>query len=64
MNTHVTYHVDKTLQSKHASLVDRRASGSLAGSDVTILSKSSRKCNVNNIHHDVMQDLILCNVHH
>ena len=38
-------------------MVDRGANGSLAGSDVTIMSESSRKCNVNSIHHDVIQDL-------
>ena len=57
MNTHITYHVENVLQSKHASLIDRGASGGLAGSDVTIFSKSQRKCNVNSIHHDGMQDL-------
>ena len=57
MNTQITIHVDKVLQSKHESLVDRGANGSLAGSDVRILSKSPRKYNVNSIHHDVMQDL-------
>ena len=57
MNTHITYHVDKALQSKHASLIDRRTNGSLAGSDVRILSKSTRKCNVTNIHHHDMPDL-------
>ena len=58
MNTHIiTYHADKALQSKHASLVNRGANGGLAGSDVTILSKSLRQCNVNSFHQDVLQDL-------
>ena len=57
MNTHITYHVAKALQSKHSSLADRGANGGLAGSDVRILSKSTRKCNVTNIHHHDMPDL-------
>ena len=57
MNTHITYHVDKAFQSKHESLVDRGANGCLLGRDVTILSKSSRKCNVNSIHHGVVRDV-------
>ena len=39
MNPHTTYHVDNALHSKHESVVDRGANGSLAGSDVRILSK-------------------------
>ena len=57
MNTHITCHVDKVLQSKHASLLDRGANGGLTGSDMTSLSKSSTKYNVKNIHHDDMPDL-------
>ena len=57
INTHITYHVDKVLQSKHASLVDRGANGGLVGSDVRILSKSPRQCNVTSIHNHVKQDL-------
>ena len=59
MNTHITYHVDKFLQSKHESLVDRGANGGLADSDVRILLRSPRKCNVNSIHHDIMHDNIV-----
>ena len=36
-------------QAKHGSLVDRGANGGLAGSDVRILSRSSRKCTVTGI---------------
>ena len=57
MNTHITYHVDKSLQSKNESLVDRGANGGIAGSDVRILSKSPRRCDVTNIHHHEMLDL-------
>ena len=38
MNTNITYHVDKALQSKRTCLVERRANGGLGGSDVTNLS--------------------------
>ena len=43
--------------SSYESLLDRGANGGLAGSDVRILSKSLRKCNVTSINHHVMQDL-------
>ena len=46
---HFTYHVAQASQAKHASLVDRVANGGLAGSDVRILSRSSRKCTVTGI---------------
>ena len=60
MNTHLTSHVDEALQSKHASLVDRGANGGLAGSDVTILSHSSRKCNVKNTPMMTCLDILQC----
>ena len=44
INHHFTYHVAQASQAKHGSLVDRGANGGLAGSDVRILSRSSRKC--------------------
>ena len=43
------YHVAQAKQAQHGSLVDRGANGGLAGSDVRILSKSSRKCTVTGI---------------
>ena len=46
MNAHITYHVAQAKQAKHGSLVDRGANGGLAGSDVSVLSTSSRKCTV------------------
>ena len=46
INHHYTYHVAQPSQAKHGSLVDRHANGGLAGSDVRILSRSSRKCTV------------------
>ena len=49
MNAHITYHVSQTKQAKHGSLVDRGANGGLPGSDVRILSTSSRKCTVTGI---------------
>ena len=49
INHHFTYHVAQASQAKHGSLVDRGANGGLAGSDVSILSRSSRKCAVTGI---------------
>ena len=45
----LVYHVAQAKQVQHGSLVDRGANGGLAGSDVRILSKSSRKCTVTGI---------------
>ena len=42
INHHYTYHVAQASQAKHGSLADRGANGGLAGSDVRILSRSSR----------------------
>ena len=47
MNAHITYHVaqaNQANQANHGSSVDRGANGGLAGSDVRVLSTSSRKC--------------------
>ena len=49
VHTHLLYHVPQAKQAQHGSLVDRGANGGLAGSDVRILSKSSRKCTVTGI---------------
>ena len=49
INHHFTYHIAQASQAKHGSLVDRGANGGLAGSDVRILSRSSRKCTVTGI---------------
>ena len=48
--------------SKHGSLVDRGANGGLAGSDVRILSRSSRKCTVTGIDSHELQglDVVQC----
>ena len=46
---HFTYHIAQASQAKHKSLVDRGANGGLAGSDVRILSRSSRKFTVTGI---------------
>ena len=46
INCHFTKHVAQASQAKHGSLVDRGANGGLIGSDVRILSRSSRKCTV------------------
>ena len=62
MNTHITYHVAQANQAKHGSLVDRGANGGLAGSDVRVLSTSSRKCTVTGIdNHEIPGlDLVQC----
>ena len=49
VHTHLFYHVDQAKQAQHGSLVNRGANGGLAGSDVRILSKSSKKCTVTGI---------------
>ena len=57
INHHYTYHVAQASQAKHGSLVDRGAKGQLAGSDVRILSRSSRKCTVIGIDSHELQGL-------
>ena len=57
INHHYTYHVAQASQAKHGSLVDRGASGGLAGSDVRILSRSSRKSTVTGIDSHELQGL-------
>ena len=49
INHHFTYHVAQASQAIHGSLVDRGVNGGLAGSDVRIHSRSSRKCTVTGI---------------
>ena len=62
INHHSTYHVAQASQAKHGSLVDRGANGGLAGSDVRILSRSSRKCTVTGIDSHELQglDVVQC----
>ena len=62
INHHFTYHVAQISQAKHGSLVDRGANGDLAGSDVRILSRSSRKCTVTGIDSHELQglDVVQC----
>ena len=55
------------MQAKHGSLVDREDNGGLAGSDVRILSRSSRKCTVTGIDShelDVVQCAALVETNH
>ena len=61
-NHHYSYHVAQASQVKHGSLVDRGANGVLAGSDVRILSRSSRKCTVTGIDSHELQsiDVVQC----
>ena len=62
INHQFTYHIAQTSQAKHGSLVDRGANGGLAGSDVRILSRSSRKCTVTGIDSHELQglDVVQC----
>ena len=62
INHHFTYHVAQASQARHDSLVDRGANGGLAGSDVRILSRSSRKCTVIGIDSHELQglDVVQC----
>ena len=64
INCHFTYHIAQASQAKHCSLVDRGANGGLAGSDVRILSRSSRKCTVTGIDSHELQglDVVQCAV--
>ena len=62
INHHFTYHIAQASQAKHGSLVDRGANGGLAGSDVRILSRSSRKCTITGIDSHELQglDVVQC----
>ena len=62
INHHFTYHIAQASQAKHGSLVDRGGKGGLAGSDVRILSRSSRKCTVTGIDSHELQvlDVVQC----
>ena len=62
INHHFTYHLARASQAEHGSLVDRGSNGGLAGSDVRILSRSSRKCTVTGIDSHELQgvDVVQC----
>ena len=62
INHHYTYHVAQASQAKHGSFIDKGANGGLAGSDVRILSRSSRKCTVTGIDSHELQglDVVQC----
>ena len=70
VHIHLLYHVAKAKQVQLSSLVDRGTNGGLAGSDVRILSKSSRKCTVMGIDQhqinglDIVQCAALANTNH
>ena len=57
INHHFTYHIAQASQAKHGSLVDRGANGGLAGSDVMLLSRSSRKYTVTGIDSHELQEM-------
>ena len=62
INHHYTSHVAWASQAKRSSLEDRGANGGLAGSDVRILSRFSRKCTVTGIDSHELQglDVVQC----
>ena len=62
INHHCTYHVAQASHAKHGSLVDRGANAGIAGSDLRILSRSSRKCTVTGIDSHELQglDVVQC----
>ena len=62
INHQFTYHVAQASHAKNGSLVDGGANGGLAGSDVRILSRSSRKCTVtgNDSHELQGLDVVQC----
>ena len=62
INHHFTYYIAQASPDRHGSLVDRGANGGLAGSDVRILSRSSRKCTVTGIDSHELQglDVVQC----
>ena len=59
---HYTYHEGHASRAKHGSLVDIEAIGGLDGSDVRILSRSSRKCTITVIYsHELLGlDVVQC----
>ena len=57
---HYTYHIGQASQTTHGSLVDRGANGGLAGSDVKILSRSSRRCTVAGIDSHEIPEPLCC----
>ena len=62
LTTTYTNHITQASQGTHGSLVDTGATGGLAGSDVRILSRSSRKCTVTGIDSHEVQglDVVQC----
>ena len=70
VHIYLFYHIAQAKQAQHGSLVDRGANGGLAGSDVRVLSKSSRKCTVSGIDQhqinglEIVQCAALVNTNH
>ena len=70
VHIHLLYHIAQAKQAPHGLLVDRGANGGLVGSDVRVLSKSSRKCTVTGIDQhqinglDIVQCAALDNTNH
>ena len=70
VHIHLFYHIAQAKQAQHGSLVDRGSNGGLAGSDVRVVSKSSRKYTVTGIDQhqinglDIVQCAALVNTNH
>ena len=62
INHHYPYHVTQASRAKHGSLVDRASNDGLDGSDLRILSRSSRECTVTGIDSPELQglDVVQC----
>ena len=69
-HNHLFCHIPQEKQAQHGSLVDRGANRGLAGSDVRVLSKSSRKCTVTGFDQhqfngvDIVQCAAMVNTNH
>ena len=62
VNMASTYHISKHSASSYGSLVDRKANGGLAGADVCVLERPSRKVSVTGIdgHELPGLDIVIC----
>ena len=62
INHHYTHHIAQASQATHGSLVHSGANGGLAGSDVRIPSRSSRRCTLTGIDSHELQglDVVQC----
>ena len=62
VNVHCTYSVSAHKSEYHGSLVDRGANGGIAGSDVCIIEKTTRKVDVQGIDDHQVNDIVIATV--